>query len=221
MGRLSPAGLSMSGKRSSLRGLIALSMMAVGITAPPAFAVCSTTSQYPSHMVRMNSAIPGIKECALQMCNLESECLSARPRCLNGACMAPAGTGGATGRIPLIVGAAEVEKFAASAPEMTVGRRAFNSAYLARPGEPLDQPYRKRVLVPFAEYLPHPDFIPWPEWLAPRVSEMTPGQSTQLFNVSRDLSIGALICWEKLFAPLARKSAQSGAQILMQLNNDV
>jgi len=123
--------------------------------------------------------------------------------------------------IPLIVGAAEVEKFATSDPEMTVGRRAFNSAYLVRPGEPLAQLYRKRVLVPFAEYLPHPDVIPWPEWLAPRVSEMTPGQSAQLFNVTPELSIGTLICWENLFAPLARESVHDGAQILVQLTNDV
>lgn len=96
MCKQSSAGLSMIGKRSSLLGLIALSMMAFGLTAPPAFAACTTTSQCPSHMVCMNSAIPGIKECKQQMCNLESECPSARPRCLNGACMAPAGTGGGT-----------------------------------------------------------------------------------------------------------------------------
>ncbi len=123
--------------------------------------------------------------------------------------------------IPLIVGAAQVEKFAKGAAEVSIGRRAFNTAHLFRPSEPLTQPYRKRVLVPFAEYLPHPDVIPWPEWLAPRVSEMTPGQSAQLFNVTTNLSIGTLICWENLFAPLARESVHDGAQILVQLTNDV
>ena len=123
--------------------------------------------------------------------------------------------------IPLIVGAAEVEKFATGGREVTIGRHAFNTAHLLRPGEPLTQPYRKRVLVPFAEYLPHPDLIPWPEWLAPRVSEMAPGERAQLFNVTTDLSIGTLICWENLFAPLARESVHDGAQILVQLTNDV
>ena len=123
--------------------------------------------------------------------------------------------------IPLILGAAEVEKFATGDSDVRIGRRAFNTANLIRPGEPLAQLYRKRVLVPFAEYLPHPDIIPWPEWLAPRVSEMTPGASAQLFNVTTDLSVGALICWENVFAPLARESVKDGANLLVQLTNDV
>lgn len=123
--------------------------------------------------------------------------------------------------IPLIVGAAQVEKFATGKTEVTIGSRLFNTAYLLRPDEPLALPYRKRVLVPFAEYLPHSDLIPWPEWLAPRVSEMTPGERPQLFNVTADLSVGALICWENLFAPLARESVQNGAHLLVQLTNDV
>ncbi len=123
--------------------------------------------------------------------------------------------------IPLIVGAAQVEKFATGETEVTIGRRIFNTAYLLKSGEALAEPYRKRMLVPFAEYLPHPDFIPWPEWLAPRVSEMTPGERAQLFHTRGGLSIGTLICWENLFAPLARESVNSGAQLLVQLTNDV
>ena len=105
--------------------------------------------------------------------------------------------------------------------EHKISRRAFNTAHLLRPGEPLAQPYRKRVLVPFAEYLPHPEIIPWPEWLAPRVSAMTPGENAQLFKVSNDLTVGALICWENVFARLARESVKDGADVLVQLTNDV
>ncbi|MCW5784563.1 MAG: apolipoprotein N-acyltransferase [Nitrospirales bacterium] len=123
--------------------------------------------------------------------------------------------------IPLILGAAEVEKFATGDREIMMNRRVFNTAHLLRPGQPLALPYRKRMLVPFAEYLPHPDIIPWPEWLAPRVSEMTPGERAQLFNMTTDLSIGALICWENVFAPLARESVRNGAHLLVQLTNDV
>lgn len=104
--------------------------------------------------------------------------------------------------VPLIVGAAQVEKFATGESEITVGHHIFNTAYLLKPGESLGQPYRKRVLVPFAEYLPHADTIPWPEWLAPRVAEMTPGDHAQLFRVTSNLTVGTLICWENLFASL-------------------
>lgn len=123
--------------------------------------------------------------------------------------------------VPLIVGAAQVEKFATGGSEITVGRHIFNTAYLLKPGESLGQPYRKRVLVPFAEYLPHADTMPWPEWLAPRVTEMTAGDRGQLLHVSDALSVGALICWENLFAALARESVRDGAQVLVQLTNDV
>lgn len=124
-------------------------------------------------------------------------------------------------QIPLIVGAAQVEKFATGAADITIGRHIFNTAYLFKPAEPLGQPYRKRVLVPFAEYVPHSDILHWPEWLVPRVSEMTPGEGVQLFKVTPDLTVGTLICWENLFAVLARESARNGAQLLVQLTNDV
>lgn len=123
--------------------------------------------------------------------------------------------------IPLILGAAQVEKFAKAESEITIEHRMFNTAHLFQSGNPLAHHlYRKRVLVPFAEYLPRADLIPWPEWLAPRVAEMTPGNDAQLFKVADDLSVGALICWENLFASLARESVQNGARLLVQLTND-
>ena len=123
--------------------------------------------------------------------------------------------------IPLIVGAAEVEKFETEGPAATIGRRWFNTAQLFRPHQPPDPPYRKRVLMPFGEYRPHPDLIPWPEWLAPRVAELTPGAGTRLFTLDNGLSVGALICWESLFASPAQASVRDGAQLLVHLTNDV
>jgi len=86
------------------RRVLAAAMMLtlpIGLVLEPmpqaAGAACTSTSQCPSHMVCMNSAIPGIKECKQQMCNTDKDCPSARPRCLVGACNAPAGTGGGTG----------------------------------------------------------------------------------------------------------------------------
>jgi len=83
---------------TGILGAIILGLL-LGTLPQPVFALaaCTSTSQCPNHMVCMNSLLPGIKECKQQMCNTDSECPSARPRCLNGACMAPAGTGGATG----------------------------------------------------------------------------------------------------------------------------
>ena len=123
--------------------------------------------------------------------------------------------------VPLILGAAQVEKFATGDSLLTIGRRAFNTAHLFQPNGSTSPPYRKRMLVPFAEYLPHADIIPWPEWLAPRVTELTAGDTGQLFTLAPRISVGALICWENLFSDLARESVNSGAQLLVQLTNDV
>lgn len=123
--------------------------------------------------------------------------------------------------VPLILGAAQVEKFATGDSLLTIGRRAFNTAHLFQPSGSTSPPYRKRMLVPFAEYLPRADVIPWPEWLAPRVTELTAGDSGQLFTLAPRISVGALICWENLFSNLARESVNAGAQILVQLTNDV
>ncbi len=123
--------------------------------------------------------------------------------------------------VPLILGAAQVEKFATGDSLLTIGRRAFNTAHLFQPSGSTSLPYRKRMLVPFAEYLPHADVIPWPEWLAPRVTELTAGDHGQLFTLEPRISVGALICWENLFSDLTRESVNSGAQLLVQLTNDV
>lgn len=123
--------------------------------------------------------------------------------------------------VPLILGAAEVEKFATGDSALTIGRRAFNSAHLFQPDGSASPPYRKRMLVPFAEYVPHAQVIPWPEWLAPRVTELAPGDRRQLFSLSSRISVGVLICWENLFSDLARDSVNGGARLLVQLTNDV
>ncbi len=123
--------------------------------------------------------------------------------------------------VPLILGAAEVEKFSTGDSLLTIGRRLFNTAHLFQPGGVTSPPYRKRMLVPFAEYVPHADVIPWPKWLAPHVTELTAGDSGQLFTLAPRMSVATLICWENLFSHLARESVEAGAQLLVQLTNDV
>jgi apolipoprotein N-acyltransferase len=123
--------------------------------------------------------------------------------------------------VPIIVGAAEAQKFSAGERQETIRVRLFNAAYLLQPDAPLSQPYRKRVLLPFGEYLPYEQVVPWPEWLAPRFGEMTAGENAHLFQLPDGVKVGALICWENLFAPLARESVASGAQVLVQLTNDI
>lgn len=123
--------------------------------------------------------------------------------------------------IPIILGVAEVEKFIVADGVKPQRPKAYNSAHLVAPGENLSPPYRKRLLLPFGEYMPLRDLMTWPSWVAPDVTDMTPGNEAQLFKLPNSIQLGTLICWENLFAHLARESVANGAQILVQLTNDV
>lgn len=135
-------------------------------------------------------------------------------------------------RSALVVGAAEAEKFATArgGTDLAVAQRdSYNSAYLVVSGARLGEPYRKRRLVPFGEYLPLRDSLPWPRWLVPEIGDGIAGDWVAGFDVPADpanglpaaLRIGVLICWESLFADLSREAVQEGAQVLVQLTNDI
>ncbi|MBI2901994.1 MAG: apolipoprotein N-acyltransferase [Candidatus Methylomirabilis oxyfera] len=123
-------------------------------------------------------------------------------------------------RTPMIVGASESFKFAPRESEVALRVHSYNSAYFVAPGEPIDEPYRKMRLVPFAEYLPLEGVVPWPSWLAPRVRAMTPGEVRRQFMLPDGARVGVLICWENLFADFVRPAVQDGAQLFVQLTND-
>ena len=126
---------------------------------------------------------------------------------------------------PLIVGAAQLEKFATRRADNEVAmalRQTHNAAYLVRPGADPSEPYRKRRLVPFAEYVPRPGAFSWPAWLVgPGLASLQVGPATpQHWTLPDGTRVAALICWENLFADLARDAARDGAQLLVQLTND-
>jgi apolipoprotein N-acyltransferase len=123
-------------------------------------------------------------------------------------------------RVPIVLGAAEIEKFTLQEPESPQRVRGYNSAFLLRPSEALGTPYRKRRLVPFGEYLPLQGVLQWPKWLVQQTFETIPGNETHLFGLPDGTVFGVLICWENLFSHLARESVVAGARILVQLTND-
>lgn len=124
----------------------------------------------------------------------------------------------------LVVGSSETEKFVVAGDAGTVVRErdAYNAAYLVQAGAAIGEPYRKRRLMPFGEYIPLDGLVSWPRWLVPPVAQGRAGTQDADFHLTRPLPLrlGVVICWENLFADLSRDAARGGAHVLLQLTND-
>ncbi len=97
--------------------------------------------------------------------------------------------------------------------------RTYNATTFWHAGQ-LAGLYRKRRLVPFAEY--HPAVLgrwaPQNRIHGPQFT-YTPGQGSQLFREG-SVIIGAFICQEVMFPGLVRQTVKDGAQLLVSTGND-
>ena len=125
--------------------------------------------------------------------------------------------------VPLLLGASERVKFNNHplGPSRS-GIRSYNAAYLvhAAAGTP-QTPYRKNVLVPFGEYLPFGDTLRWPSWFVSEGFETVAGNELTIFTLKNGTKLGVLICWENLFSELARNEVRAGADLLVNMSNDI
>jgi len=124
----------------------------------------------------------------------------------------------------LIVGASEFVKFGKA---KSIGKtrfsfkmREFNSAWFFSSTGGIPQPYHKRLLVPFGEYIPLASYISWPKWLVPEIFSSLPGKTFKIFPLSRKINITPIICWENLFSAYVRKAVDDKAQMVAHLVND-
>lgn len=95
----------------------------------------------------------------------------------------------------------------------------FNSALLIDPEGRMTGRYSKQHLVPFGEYVPLRRFLPFLEPIVEHVGDFTPGHSGEPLRFG-DVRAGVLICFESIFAELARKQVEAGADVLVNLTND-
>ena len=106
-------------------------------------------------------------------------------------------------------------------PQEADNRRIFNSATLLQDGK-IIQRYDKLHLVPFGE------FTPWPEFFcrfsfAGLIGNFSPGKDYTVFELSKlkpRVKFSTLICFEDVFAHLARGFVKRGAQVLVNMTND-
>lgn len=123
-------------------------------------------------------------------------------------------------KTPLIVGSSDYSKMLVKKTSPQDKRYQFNSAYCLLPGMQLGTPYRKRLLVPFGEYLPLASTIRWPRWFIPDYVETRPGTENKPFTLTNGVRFSTIICWENLFSDYVRTLVESKSRLLLQLTND-
>jgi apolipoprotein N-acyltransferase len=95
-----------------------------------------------------------------------------------------------------------------------------NSAFLISPDQEVEyNRYDKIRLMPFGEYLPLKNVIPWSYLQVPDLGSYIPGEEFTVFNMP-GYRFSVTICWENLFPDLVRKFVKNGAQFIVNITNE-
>jgi len=102
-----------------------------------------------------------------------------------------------------------------------VGKEAdyFNSAYLIGPGGEVLGKYDKAHLVPYGEYTPFKEYLPFLGKIVEHVGDFKPGVKGQTLDM-QGRKLGIQICYEIIFPALGRAMVQNGADLLITITND-
>lgn len=100
----------------------------------------------------------------------------------------------------------------------------YNALYVINPRTGVETPfYAKRKLVPFGEYVPLDEVLPFIRQVVPYDGEFHEGTETTLLSVYGEghrWRTGGLICYEDIFPNLARASVRDGADWLVVVTNN-
>jgi apolipoprotein N-acyltransferase len=119
--------------------------------------------------------------------------------------------------IPIVLGSTHHQKFKTK----SAGKLKFtNSAFLIRAeGKEKDQRYDKIRLLPFGEYLPKEDIIPWAAIHIPNIGSYLHGKEFTVFHTD-NLRFAVTICWETAFPYIVRTFVKNGAQFIVNITNE-
>jgi apolipoprotein N-acyltransferase len=100
-----------------------------------------------------------------------------------------------------------------------------NSAVLFDPRGSFVDRYDKMRLVPFGEYIPLRDLLPFLAWLTPIGRELTPGDEEVIFEISprgggEPVRFGALVCYEDVFPDLTAAFRRKGARFFVNITDE-
>ena len=98
----------------------------------------------------------------------------------------------------------------------------YNTAQLIQPNGAFGPGYRKRILLPFGEYLPGEKRLPWLRRLFPRALHYIPGDgSVRLLAVGGGRRTIPTLCYEVLFPGHVRAFVEQGGDVIVNLVDDV
>jgi apolipoprotein N-acyltransferase len=96
---------------------------------------------------------------------------------------------------------------------------AYNAAVMVNEEGRLVAQYDKIRLLPFGEYVPVPRWLPGASLIPVMVGDFTPGAEYILMPVG-EARAGVFICFESAFPSIARRFADEGADVLINISND-
>jgi len=106
------------------------------------------------------------------------------------------------------------------AHELRDGRNTFlNSAFVIAPSGETVARGDKMHLVPFGEYVPLKQLLPFVNKLVVGIGDFSPGEHAAPLKVGRT-EAALLVCYEAIFPELAREYVRNGARILVNITND-
>ncbi|MBI3296786.1 MAG: apolipoprotein N-acyltransferase [Elusimicrobia bacterium] len=100
-------------------------------------------------------------------------------------------------------------------------KAVYNVAFLKAADGTFAGLVRKRQLIPFGEFMPMPRRLGFLRRFSPRTYVFSPGPGGELLSLPGGARLGALICYEDLFPSLAWAYRRAGADVLVNLTNDV
>jgi apolipoprotein N-acyltransferase len=95
----------------------------------------------------------------------------------------------------------------------------FNRAYLIQPDGGIGGFYDKVHLVPFGEYTPFKEYLPFIGKMVAHVGDFEPGAEGNVLFLE-DIGLGIQICYEIIFPALSRAMTRNGAAVLVNITND-
>ncbi len=98
------------------------------------------------------------------------------------------------------------------------GADFYNALYFYRAEGLLDEVYRKRQLVPFAEHTPFESLLGWVPWTK-NASHISMGTSSGVVEAG-GVRVGPIICWESAFSGLTYGDVRDGADALIIATDD-